>query len=101
MEYLVDIGELLMTIVLIGFLTESIVELLKTYFMNSKHSAVVIYTLSIVVGMVLAFALKVSLFTPDNKLAYYVGIVICGLISSRGANYVHNWLGQLPNKTKQ
>lgn len=101
MSQLTNVGELLATLVLIGFLTETVVELLKNYVVKTKHSAVFIYTISIVVGLVLAFALRVSLFEPSQPFAYYVGMVICGLVASRGSNYVHNWLGNLPTRKKQ
>jgi uncharacterized membrane protein len=98
MAYLTDISVLLMTLVLVGFLTETVVELLKQFVMTSKHSAAFLYLISIAVGLILCFALQVSLFQKENLFAYYVGIVICGLVASRGSNYVHNWLGNLPKK---
>lgn len=96
MEQLVNIGELLVTLVLVGFLTETVVEILKTFVFKSAKSAAYLFFISLVVGLVLVFALQISLFEQNNQFAYYVGMVICGLVASRGSNYVHNWLGNIP-----
>jgi uncharacterized protein YacL len=98
MNFLTDISALILTLVLIGFLTETLVEILKQFVIKQKMSAMFVYTLSIVIGLVLAFALQVSLFTKENAFAYYVGVVICGLVASRGSNYVHNFIGNMPKK---
>lgn len=96
MEQLVNIGELLFTLVLVGFLTETVVEILKTYVFKTSKSASYLFFISLVVGLLLVFALQVSIFEKDNLFAFYVGMVICGLVASRGSNYVHNWLGNIP-----
>lgn len=100
MENLVDIGTLLVTLVLVGFLTETVVEIAKNYLMRSKSSQVYINVVSLVTAMVLCFALQVSLFESTDTVAYYIGVVICGLVASRGSNYVHNFLGEMPQKPK-
>lgn len=97
MSMLTNIGELLATLVLVGFLTETTVEILKQFVLKTKWEAQALYVLSIVVGILLCVALDVSLFA-GSMLAHYVGIIICGLVASRGANYVHNFLGNLPKK---
>lgn len=98
MDQLVNIGELLGTLILIGFLTETVVEILKTYVFSTTKRAEYLFLVSLIIGFLLVFALQVSLFEPDNVVAYYVGMVICGLVASRGSNYVHNWLGNIPAK---
>lgn len=100
MNNLVDIGTLVVSLVLVGFLTETAVEIVKTYFFRTKASQNYVFLVSLVVAMVLCFALQVSLFEPTDQVAYYIGIVICGLVASRGSNYVHNFLGNVPQKTK-
>lgn len=97
MSYLTNIGELLMTLALVGFLTETTVELLKQFVIEKKWGAKALYALSMAIGVLLCVALNVSLF-EGPILAKYVGTVICGLVASRGANYVHNFLGNLPKK---
>ena len=100
MENLTDISQLLFSLVLVGFLTEAVVEILKTYLFKGE-AAKYTFLASLIIGLVLCFALQVSLFEPDNVIAYYIGIVICGLVASRGSNYVHNFLDTMPVKEKK
>jgi uncharacterized protein YacL len=97
-NFLVDSSVLLPALLVIAFLTETIVEILKQFVIRIKMSALFVYFISIVVGLLLAFALHVSLFIKEDLFAYYIGVVICGLVASRGANYVHNFLINLPKK---
>lgn len=101
MENLTDIGTLLVSLVLVGFLTETAVEIVKNYFFKTKASQHYIFVVSIVVAFALCYALQVSLFEPDNKVAYYIGMALCGLVASRGSNYAHNFLGNVPEKGKK
>lgn len=98
MEQLTNIGELIFSLVIVGFLTESVVEILKLYFFRSAKSERILFFLSVIVGMILVFALQVSLFDKENVFAFYVGMAICGLVASRGSNYAHNWLDKIPKK---
>lgn len=100
MELFTNLSDLIFTLVLVGFLTETVVEILKVSILKNSKGESTLFFVSLIVGMVLVFALQVSLFDNDNLFAYYVGMVICGLVASRGSNYVHNWLGQLPTKKK-
>ena len=100
MNNIVDISTLLVSLVLVGFLTETAVEIVKTSFFSAKTHTKYITIVSLVVAFVLCFALQVSLFEPADQVAYYIGIVICGLVASRGSNYVHNFLGNIPQKNK-
>lgn len=98
MQYIADLSTLLLNLLFIAFLTEATVEILKTFVIRAKMNELFIYLLSIVIGIVLAVALQVSLFTQENFFAYCIGLVICGLVASRGSNYAHNFLGKLPAK---
>lgn len=100
MENLVDISTLLVSLVLVGFLTETVVEISKNFF-GAKSSKTYITIVSLLTAMILCFALQVSLFESTDAVPYYIGIVICGLVASRGSNYVHNFLGEMPQKPKQ
>lgn len=100
MEQFVDIGALLPTMILIGFLTESVVELIKQIFEDQKWPTKHLYIISIVVSLVLCSALQVSLFDQTSPTAYFVGIMICALVASRGSNFVHNWLDTIPTRKK-
>lgn len=98
MEYLVDVGNVLLSLVLVGFLTETVIELLKKFVAREKLSEMIIYSVSIILGITLCLALQISIFTSDNPFAYYIGVIICGLVASRGSNYVHNWFDSFPRK---
>lgn len=98
MQYIADLSVLLINLLFIAFLTEATVEILKNFVIRAKMSELFVYLISVVIGILLAIALQVSLFTKENFFAYCVGIVICGLVASRGSNYVHNFLGNLPKK---
>lgn len=102
MEYLVDLSTLALTIVMVGFLTETLVELFKTYFPKIKEEgSSTIHIISMTVSIILCIALGISLFESTNLFAYWVGTIFCGLIASRGSNYVHNWLDILPRKIRK
>lgn len=98
MQYITDVNVLLVNLLFLAFLSETVVEILKNFVIRVKMNETFMYLLSVVVGIVLAIALQVSLFTQGNFFAYCVGIVICGLVASRGANYVHNFVGNLSKK---
>lgn len=97
MQQLSELSTLLPAMLLIGFLTESVVEMIKQ-FVDTKMKSHHIYIIAFVVSFVLCCALDISLFTTSNMGAHYVGIPICALVASRGSNFVHNWLDTLPMK---
>lgn len=100
MNFMADMSNLVVMLLLVAFLTETFVECIKNFVIQSKMSANVTNGVAAIFGIVMSFVLKVSLFTESNTAAYYIGIVICGLVASRGANYVHNFVGNLPKKDK-
>lgn len=93
-----DLTQLLLVLTLIAFLTETILTLFKTYLIKFKMYEEITMAISMLIGVVLAFVFGASLFTVDNPAAYYIGVVVCGLIASRGSNYVHNFFDNLPRK---
>ena len=100
MEGMVDIATLLFTLVLVGFLTEAVVEILKDYFFKTKKSKKHLALVSLVTSTLLCFSFKVSLFEPDSISSYYIGMVVCAIVASRGSNYVHDFVGKIPTKPK-
>lgn len=100
MEFMADMSNLVVMLLLVAFLTETFVECLKNFVVQTKMSANTINGVAAIFGILMSFVLKVSLFTESNTAAYYIGIVLCGLVASRGANYVHNFVGNLPTKNK-
>lgn len=74
----------------VAILTESITEIIKSTF-NDLIKDKFTYLLSVVVGVVLAFAFNLNLFGLEGQYKY-VSIVAAGLIASRGANYVNGFM---------
>jgi len=87
-ETLIENGTLL---VVIAVLTEAVTEIVKNLFPKGSIQDKVTYALSIIVGIVLAFAFNLNLFGLGGN-AEYVSIVFAGIIASRGANYVNGFL---------
>lgn len=90
-----DINELL----LIAFLVESFIQTIKPIYDRekgwNKDSMI-----SLIIGISLCLLVKVNLFTflnlpvliGDPVLSEYIGIVLTGIIASRGANLAHDLL---------
>lgn len=98
MQYLTDMGVLLISLLFIAFLVETVVEILKVVIIGERMHSKFLYLLSMLIGIVLAFALKVSLFNSEIQFVYIIGVIICGLVASRGSNYIHNFVGNFPKK---
>ncbi|MGN7765374.1 hypothetical protein [Paenibacillus sp. 22594] len=73
---------------LVAFLSEALTEILKQAFpIQDKQT----YLLSIVIGVILAFVFEVDLFNLTGP-GHYVSIVLCGILASRGSNYINGLL---------
>ncbi len=90
--------DLIFAMLLVSFLTETLVEILKNFFMRLKAPEEAIMLLSLILGVGLCVILQISLFLPSNIGAFWLGCVVCGVVASRGSNYVHNWFDRLPKK---
>jgi hypothetical protein len=75
---------------LVALLTEGITEIIKALF-SEKIKDKATFATSIVVGVVLAFAFGLNPFGLTGAAAY-VSTVAAGLLASRGANYLHDFL---------
>lgn len=80
---------------LIAFLTETIIEFVKTQF-DKYMSDKAINLIGTALGILLAWLMGATLFITSNVGLEIIGYVVVGLVASRGANYVHNWLDKLP-----
>jgi hypothetical protein len=72
----------------VAVMTEAVVEIIKTVVPatltdNGKK------ILALVVSIILAFTFNVSLVSTSGP-TYFVGILLAGLVASRGSNYVHS-----------
>lgn len=78
-------------LVLLGFLTESATEVIKTMFNTDGKLT---YIISILIALVLGFALNVNIFGLTGYW-YYVSVAFSALMASRGANYIHGFAKNL------
>lgn len=90
------------SILMIAFLTETIVEVIKKQFTGETTtlSEQTIQWISIVIGIAIAWLFNAALFEPTSIGIMVLNFVVIGLISSRGASFAHNWLDKLPRKIK-
>lgn len=77
-------------LLVVAILTESVTEVIKSLAPKVIKDKVT-YAISIIVGITLAFSFELNLFGLEGY-GGYVSIVFAGLIASRGANYVHDFL---------
>ena len=73
----------------VSALTEAMVEMVKSFMPNTELSTNGKRILALVVSIIISFGLNVSIFQVDGP-TYFIGILLAGLISSRGSNYIHD-----------
>lgn len=90
-------------IIAVAILIEGLVEYGKTIgnmIENGEKKTAITQCITIVVGILLMFAFDKDLFAiigmPVN---HYIGVVLTGIIASRGSNYVSDFVGKLGQKT--
>lgn len=102
MPQFTDWQALLGLMLLIAFLTETIVEVVKTQLIKPAFglplSDEAIQLIATLLGIILAWLFGAKLFETDNLGLIIVGYIVVGIVSSRGSNFVHNWLDKLPRK---
>lgn len=99
MENMVDFTSLIFPLIFIGFLTEAVTEIVKQYFLNQNSKDKFLPFVSLVIALLLTFAMNVSIFESSQTFAYYLGVVVCALVASRGSSYVHNFFDKLPKRS--
>lgn len=57
--------------------------------------------LSLAICVILAFALEVSVIEGGSTFANYTGMLLAGIISSRGSTYVHDMANMLEGSAKK
>lgn len=82
---------ILVTFLLVAFLTETLTEILKNMVPNGAVKDKATYGLSIMLGIVLAYAFALNPFALAG-VASHVSTVAAGLIASRGANFVNGFM---------
>jgi hypothetical protein len=91
----------LIVLVIIALICEAVWETLKMVWQEGKLSIDRIGAL--VIGLLIAFVTNCDLFKLINipVVIPYVGIVLTGILVSRGANFVHDLLNKLQNSVEK
>lgn len=90
-------------IVAVAVLIEGLVEYGKTIadmFDSGEKRIALIQVITIVIGIGLAFAFDADMFIPLGlTVNHYVGMVLTGIVMSRGSNYVSDLIGKIGQTT--
>ena len=90
-------------IIAVAILIEGLVEYGKTIadtFNNGEKRTALIQVITIVIGIGLAFAFDADMFVPLGlTVNHYIGMVLTGIVMSRGSNYVSDLIGKISKTT--
>ena len=90
-------------IVAVAVLIEGLVEYGKTIanmFYDGDKKTAITQIVTIVVGIGLAFAFNANMFVPLGlTVNNYVGMVLTGIVMSRGSNYVSDLITKIGQKS--
>lgn len=74
-------------LIFLAILVEAITEVIKNLFPQTVKDRIT-YALSILVGVGLAYGMRIDLFGLAGSSGFWVSVMVAGIIASRGANYV-------------
>jgi hypothetical protein len=90
-------------IIAVAILIEGLVEYGKTIanmFYDGDKKTALIQVITIVIGVGLAFAFDADMFVPLGlTVNHYIGMVLTGIVMSRGSNYVSDLIGKIGQTT--
>jgi uncharacterized membrane protein HdeD (DUF308 family) len=90
-------------IIAVAILIEGLVEYGKTIadtFNDGEKRTALIQVITIVIGVGLAFAFDADMFVPLGlTVNHYIGMVLTGIVMSRGSNYVSDLIGKISKTT--
>lgn len=90
-------------IIAVAILIEGLVEYGKNIidmFYGGEKKTAIIQMVTIVVGIALAFAFGANMFVPLGlTVNHYIGMVLTGIVMSRGSNYVSDLIGKIGQAT--
>ena len=86
-------------IIAVAILIEGLVEYGKNIadmFYGGDKKTAITQIVTIVIGIALAFAFSADMFIPLGlTVNHYVGMVLTGIVMSRGSNYVSDLIGKI------
>ncbi len=90
-------------IIAVAVLIEGLVEYGKTIIdmaTEGEKRKVLIQVITIAIGVILAFAFDADMFIPLGlTVNHSIGMVLTGIVMSRGSNYVSDLISNLGHKT--
>jgi hypothetical protein len=89
----------------VAILIEGLVEYGKTIvdaFTTDEKKTAITQLITIVIGILLAFAFNADMFIPIGiEVNHTVGMILTGIVMSRGSNYVSDLLNRISNPVKE
>lgn len=97
-----ELGELAIQLIGMGFLVEAVVDTLKTAY-KAGEGIQIPKILAIVTGLVIAFITQIDMLVALNLLetSNIAGIILTGILISRGGNFVYEFLGNKEHDNKE
>lgn len=90
-------------IIAVAILIEGLVEYGKNIadmFYGGDRKTAVTQIITIIVGIALAYAFNADMFIPLGLVVnHYIGMVLTGIVMSRGSNYVSDLVGRIGQTT--
>lgn len=90
-------------IIAVAILIEGLVEYGKNIvdmFYGGDRKTAITQLVTIAVGVALAFAFNADMFVPLGlTVNHYIGMVLTGIVMSRGSNYVSDLIGKIGQTT--
>lgn len=90
-------------IIAVAVLIEGLVEYGKTItnmFYEGDRKTGITQIVTIIIGIGLAFAFSANMFVPLGLVVNeYIGMVLTGIVMSRGSNYVSDLIGKIGQTT--
>lgn len=90
-------------IIAVAILIEGLVEYGKNItdmFYGGEKKTAITQIVTIIVGIALAFAFNADMFVPLGlTVNHYIGMVLTGIVMSRGSNYVSDLIGRIGQTT--
>lgn len=87
-------------IIAVAILIEALVEYGKSIFQMKDKKSVYTQITTIIIGIALAFAFNVDAFAEMGMAVnHYIGVVLTGIIMSRGSNYASDILKRIAGGT--
>lgn len=90
-------------IIAVAILIEGLVEYGKNItdmFYGGEKKTAITQMVTIIVGVALAYAFNADMFIPLGlTVNHYVGMVLTGIVMSRGSNYVSDLIGKIGQKS--